>query len=76
MTSFQEIGMKGSASLVVVAPGISEALIVTATGLAVAIPAVVFYNYYSNMLSDMENKMHSFSTDFLNLVERDLRSRA
>ena len=75
MTSFQEIGLRGSASLVVVAPGISEALIVTAVGLAVAIPAVVFYNYYSNMLSDMESKMHSFSTDFLNLVERDLLSR-
>ena len=75
MTSFQEIGLRGSASLVVVAPGISEALVVTAAGLAVAIPAVVFYNHYSNILSDMESRMHSFSTDFLNLVERDLLTR-
>ncbi len=75
MTSFQEIGMRGSASLVVVAPGISEALVVTAAGLAVAIPAVVFYNFFSNQLSDMEGKMHGFTVDFLNLVERDFLSR-
>lgn len=75
MTSFQDIGMRGSASLAVVAPGISEALVATAAGLAVAIPAVIFYNYYSNKLSALENDMLSFSTDFLNLVERDLLSR-
>ena len=76
MTSFQEIGMRGSASLAVVAPGISEALVATAAGLAVAIPAVVFYNYYNNELSNMESDIQSFSADFLNLVERDLLSRA
>ncbi len=75
MTSFQDIGMRGSASLAVVAPGISEALVATAAGLAVAIPAVIFYNYYSNKLADMENDMQGFSADFLNLVERDLLSR-
>ena len=75
MTSFHEIGLRGSASLAVVAPGVSEALVVTAVGLAVAIPAVVFYNYYANQLTDMESRMHSFSTDFLNLVERDFIAR-
>jgi len=75
MTSFQDIGMRGSASLAVVAPGISEALVATAAGLAVAIPAVIFYNYYSNKLADLENNMQGFSADFLNLVERDLLSR-
>lgn len=75
MTSFQDIGMRGSASLAVVAPGISEALVATAAGLAVAIPAVIFYNYYSNVLTELENEMQSFSADFLNLVERDLLSR-
>ena len=75
MSSFQEIGLRGSASLAVVAPGISEALIATAAGLAVAIPAVVFYNYYANRLADLENNMHHFSTDLLNLVERELISR-
>ena len=75
MTSFQDIGMRGSASLAVVAPGISEALVATAAGLAVAIPAVIFYNYYSNVLSDLEHEMQGFSADFMNLVERDLLSR-
>ena len=75
MSSFHDIGMRGSASLAVVAPGISEALVATAAGLAVAIPAVIFYNYYSNILSDLENEMQGFSADFMNLVERDLLSR-
>ena len=75
MSSFHDIGMRGSASLAVVAPGISEALIATAAGLAVAIPAVIFYNYYSNILFDLENDMQGFSADFMNLVERDLLSK-
>ena len=75
MSSFHDIGMRGSASLAVVAPGISEALIATAAGLAVAIPAVIFYNYFSNVLAELENDMQGFSADFMNLVERDLISR-
>jgi biopolymer transport protein TolQ len=75
MTAFHDIGTRGSASLAVVAPGISEALVVTAAGLAVAIPAVIFYNYYSNKLSDVESKVESFSTDFINLIERDILTR-
>ncbi len=75
MAAFQDIGMRGSATLAVVAPGISEALVATAAGLAVAIPAVVFYNFYSNKLDNLENSMQSFAADFLNLVERDLMSR-
>lgn len=74
MTSFHEIGMRGSASLAVVAPGVSEALVVTAAGLAVAIPAVVFYNFLSNRLAEIESNMHSFSVEFLNLIERDFIS--
>jgi len=75
MASFHEIGSRGSASLAVVAPGISEALVATAAGLAVAIPAVIFYNYYANKLTYIDGEMQNFSTDFLNLVERDLISR-
>ncbi len=75
MASFHDIGMRGSASLAVVAPGISEALVATAAGLAVAIPAVIAYNYFANQLNGIENEMQNFSTDFLNLVERDLLSR-
>ncbi len=75
MASFHDIGQKGSASLAVVAPGISEALVATAAGLAVAIPAVIFYNYFSNKLDDVDAETAEFSTDLLNLVERDLISR-
>lgn len=75
MTAFHEIGVRGSASLAVVAPGISEALVVTAMGLAVAIPAVVFYNYYTNRLAQIEDNSRAFATDFINLIERDFLSR-
>ncbi len=75
MASFHDIGQRGSASLAVVAPGISEALIATAAGLAVAIPAVIFYNYFANKLTYIDGEMQNFSTDFLNLVERDMIGR-
>ena len=75
MASFHDIGQKGSASLAVVAPGISEALVATAAGLAVAIPAVIFYNFFSNKLDEVDGEIGDFSTDLLNLVERDLLSR-
>lgn len=75
MVSFHDIGQRGSASLAVVAPGISEALVATAAGLAVAIPAVIAYNHYSNKLDGVDSDVDNFSTDFLNLVERDLLSR-
>jgi biopolymer transport protein TolQ len=58
-----------------VAPGISEALIATAAGLAAAIPAVVAYNYFTNKVRILESEMHNFSADFLNLIERDLIRR-
>lgn len=75
MASFHDIGQRGSASLAVVAPGISEALVATAAGLAVAIPAVIAYNHFSNKLDGVDSEIDHFSTDFLNLVERDLLSR-
>ena len=70
MKSFHEIGKMGSASLAVVAPGISEALIATAAGLAAAIPAVIAYNYFISRIKVLENEMDNFSSDFLNIVER------
>ena len=75
MNAFRGIGLRGSASLAVVAPGISEALIATAAGLAAAIPAVVAYNYFSSKIRVLESEMHNFSADFLNLVERELLIR-
>ena len=71
MSSFHGIGMSGSASLAVVAPGISEALVATAFGLAVAIPAVIAFNFFMNKIRVIESEMNNFSSDFLNIVERD-----
>jgi biopolymer transport protein TolQ len=73
MDAFRGIGVRGSASLVVVAPGISEALIATAAGLAAAIPAVVAYNYYINRIRVLSGEMENFSAEFLNIVERHFR---
>jgi biopolymer transport protein TolQ len=70
MDTFRGIGTRGSATLAVVAPGISEALIATAAGLAAAIPAVIFYNYYLNKVKDMSGEMDNFASEVLNIIER------
>lgn len=72
MNSFHGIGARGSASLAVVAPGISEALVATAAGLGVAIPAVIAFNYFMQKIKTLESELHSFSADFLNIIERDI----
>ncbi|MGZ6274533.1 MAG: MotA/TolQ/ExbB proton channel family protein, partial [Syntrophales bacterium] len=71
MDTFRGIGTRGSATLAVVAPGISEALIATAAGLAAAIPAVIFYNYYLNVVKDISTEMDNFASEILNIVERN-----
>ena len=70
MDAFHGIGTTGSASLAVVAPGISEALIATAIGLAAAIPAVMAYNHFLNKVNVLIGEMDNFSQEFLNIVER------
>jgi biopolymer transport protein TolQ len=72
MGSFHQIGLRGSANLAAVAPGISEALIATAAGLATAIPAVIFFNYFNGRLRMLENSVGNFMGAFLNILERDL----
>ncbi|KPA16830.1 flagellar motor protein MotA [Candidatus Magnetomorum sp. HK-1] len=72
MNSFHSIGLKGSANLAAVAPGISEALIATAAGLAVAIPSVVAFNYFNSKIRVVESELMSFSADFLNIVEMEM----
>ena len=72
MTSFRSIGMKGSASLAVVAPGIAEALIATAAGLAAAIPAVVAFNYFTRKIRSSQIGMGNFISDLISLLERGL----
>ena len=70
MNAFHGIGAAGSASLAVVAPGIAEALIATAVGLAAAIPAVIAYNYYLSMSRKMIIEMEDFSEDLLELFTK------
>jgi len=75
MEAFRGIGLKGSASLAVVAPGISEALIATAAGLAAAIPAVVAFNYFNHKVIVLRSEMDTFASDFLSIVERKFFSK-
>ena len=70
ITAFHGIGQQGSASLAVVAPGISEALIATAAGLGAAIPAVIGYNLYLNRVRHWATEMDGFILDLLNLLSR------
>lgn len=71
MTAFQGIGATGSASLAIVAPGISEALITTAIGLFAAIPATIGYNMFLTRLKRQELVLNNFSADFLNIAKRN-----
>jgi biopolymer transport protein TolQ len=68
--AFHDIGASGSSSLSAVAPGISEALVATALGLAAAIPAVVAYNVFTSRGRRHLLLLDGFSSDFLNLLER------
>jgi biopolymer transport protein TolQ len=71
MAAFENIGRMGSANLAVVAPGIADALITTATGLAAAIPAAVFFNFYNSRIKVLSAMMDDFALEFLNIVERN-----
>ncbi len=75
MNAFRGIGLSGSASLISVAPGISEALVATAAGLAAAIPAVVGYNYFIQKMRILDNDMSTFTAEFLNIIERHFRRK-
>lgn len=68
--AFSGLGSAGSASLRAVAPGISEALIATAMGLAAAIPAAVAYNHFGHVIEEMGARMDDFSLEFMNLTDR------
>lgn len=71
MNSFQSIGITGSANLAAVAPGISEALIATAIGLAAAIPAAIAYNYLIGKVRAQAVALDTFNQDLLNLLQRE-----
>jgi biopolymer transport protein TolQ len=74
MHSFHSIGAAKSASLATVAPGISEALIATAIGLAVAIPATVGYNLFQGRLARVDTLLVNFASSFLNRAQRELNA--
>jgi len=71
MNAFSNIGSQGSTDLAVVAPGIAEALIATAAGLAAAIPAVYFYNHFTTKVKTYATEMDDFALEFLNIAERN-----
>jgi biopolymer transport protein TolQ len=71
MSAFQRIGVTQAANISVVAPGVSEALVATAAGLAAAIPAVIFYNYFVNWVKRLSIQMDDFSLEYLNIIERN-----
>ena len=71
MQSFRAIGVTGSTSIAAVAPGISGALVNTAAGLAAAIPAMIFYNYFMGKVREQRAGMEDFSLEFINLAERN-----
>jgi biopolymer transport protein TolQ len=68
--AFYGLGDAGAATLRAVAPGISEALITTAAGLAAAIPAVIAYNMFTHRMREFGARMDDFSMELLNLIER------
>jgi len=71
LAAFWQIGRAGSSSLAVVGPFIAEALIATAFGLAAAIPAVIFYNFFVNRTRIFTREIQSFSEDLAHRIERD-----
>jgi biopolymer transport protein TolQ len=68
--AFHGLGTEGAATIRAVAPGISEALIATAAGLFVAIPAVIAYNQFGNSIREFGTAMDNFSLEMMNAVER------
>jgi len=71
MDSFRSIGVKGSASLAIVAPGIATALIATIVGLAVAIPAVISFNYFNNKLRGFSVLFDNFSSELVSQIKKE-----
>ena len=74
MNAFYEIGRQGSASLPVVAPGIAESLITTIVGLAVAIPALFFYNYCNNKAERAADEMEELKDLLVVRLRREIFS--
>jgi biopolymer transport protein TolQ len=74
MDAFLNIGLRGTGNLSVVAPGIAEALITTVGGLAVAIPAVIAYNWFVNQIKEIADELGHFSSELINVIVRERRA--
>jgi biopolymer transport protein TolQ len=72
MDAFYGIGLKGAGDISALAPGLAAALICTISGLFVAIPAVIAYNYFADKIRDIAIRCDSFSMEFLSYIERNL----
>lgn len=70
MTSFQALGHAQQATIAMVAPGISEALVATALGLFTAIPAVIAYNRYTTAANTLLNRFDLFQEELISLIEQ------
>jgi biopolymer transport protein TolQ len=70
MNSFRGLGNVKSATLAMVAPGISEALIATAMGLFAAIPAVIAFNRYADKVGRLEMRYDTFAEEFSTILQR------
>lgn len=73
MDAFLNIGLRGTGNLSVVAPGVAEALITTIAGLAVAIPAVIAYNWFVSQIKEVADELHHFSSELINVIVRERR---
>jgi biopolymer transport protein TolQ len=73
MNTFLGITAAGSTNIAAVAPGVAEALITTVCGLAVAIPAVIGYNYFAARLSLVRGELQGFSSEFIGTLAREGR---
>ena len=71
INAFHGLGQEKTTTIQAVAPGISEALVATAFGLFAAIPAVIFYNHFLSRIKHMASIMDDFSTELVNLIERN-----
>jgi biopolymer transport protein ExbB len=76
MNSFIGISKSHTTNLAVVAPGIAEALLATALGLAAAIPAVVIYNMFARSIAGYRAGLGDAAAEVLRLVSRDLERAA
>jgi biopolymer transport protein TolQ len=72
MVSFQSIAASKNTTIAVVAPGIAEALLATAFGLAAAIPAVIFYNQFASDINKISNSLDGFSSELGSIMSKEL----